>query len=107
MALTEEQINEAVLRGAYLNLKVEEFEPVVNKVIWSILLFVVIGIFFFPCLIIALILFAVRMYMKNWISSAKEEIAQLESIPEVMDRVEQIIAEGREKEVVDRARKKY
>lgn len=89
MSLTKQQIDEKMARGKELALKIQKTEKNIHGTFVSMFIFLILGIFFFPCLVIALICFLLCKYAKGQVAEMQAEMESIENIPEVRERLDQ------------------
>lgn len=87
MPLTLEQIDNEILRASNLSNEALELDQAAKKTIKIMFLFLFIGIFFFPCLVIALICYALYYFGKKRVDELVAEIHRIQSVPEIKERI--------------------
>lgn len=88
MPLTIEQIDDEIRRATTLTKEAVEIEEAAKKTFKVMLAFLILGIFFFPCLIVALICFALHHFGKKHLTEMMDEIHRISAVPEIKERIE-------------------
>lgn len=94
MSLTQEQAKAKANEAIELYMQSQNLKADVRKTFIAMWVFLVIGIFFFPCLVVALICFALYHFGNKKADALLKEVYQLEAIPEVSAVLEDIAAAG-------------
>jgi len=93
MSLTQEQIESEALRSITLYREAEKLQNAASGTIKIMFVFLILGIFFPPCLVIALICFALYYFGNKKAKAHMAEVHLIESVPEVHAHL-MAIAEG-------------
>lgn len=92
MSLTKEQALEQAHRSIETYRKAEKLKVGVHRAKVYMFIALVVGIFFFPVLVIALICFALYYFGNKEVDALMQECQRLESIPEVGAALNEITA---------------
>ena len=87
MPLTIEQMDSEIIRAAALANEATELDQAADKTFKIMFVFLILGIFFFPCLVVALICFALYYFGKNKAKENMAEVHRIESVPEILERI--------------------
>lgn len=80
-----EDVRHLLDRGKWLQEEIESIEKLCDKTVVSIITLCIIGIFFFPCLILAGLVFCLRCWGVNRIATYKAELDEVAQVPGVME----------------------
>lgn len=93
MSLTVEQIDQEIIRAAAMTKDAQKLDSDADKSFKCMFVFLIIGIVFLPCLVVALICFALYKYGKSQVNEIMNEVHRIEAVPEIRERIEFLVAE--------------
>lgn len=86
------EMDELCERTIFLIKEVEKFEKNAKGCVPYILGFLVVGIFFFPCLIVAALAFGLRLWGLKQVEIACEELDRINQVPGIVDYIHEFYA---------------